>query len=50
MSHILSIALVLTLTSGLCPNTDDASKSNLLTEGEMSDGWELLFDGKTTHG
>jgi hypothetical protein len=38
------------LSCGQGPARDEGKQHNMLTEQEKADGWELLFDGKTTRG
>ena len=45
MRHTAAVLVLVTLWIGLCPAAE-----NELTEEERADGWQLLFDGRTTGG
>jgi len=50
MKTIVSIVVVTSLLTSSCAKKTEEITENLLTENEIQEGWQLLFDGKATPG
>lgn len=48
--NIITITLLTVLIASCCNNKEKPAQNNTLTQQEIMDGWQLLFDGKTLDG